>query len=107
MMDEEEAEELESEVLHGLQKWISKMKQKKKKSQNSSSLTKKRKVLYLNKASEKSLLAVCGLGPVKVELLLKKRPFKSWEQVQDLHGFGPDLIANMHAHPILFNKEKK
>jgi competence protein ComEA len=47
----------------------------------------------LNKASKEEISALPALGPELVRTLLEGRPFRSWEEIERLSGFGAEKVA--------------
>ena len=49
----------------------------------------------LNSASAEDLDRVGGLGQDRVRRIIESRPFKSWEDLQRVEGFGGTLIEDL------------
>ena len=45
--------------------------------------------LALNRVAEADLARVPGVGPVAAHALVQARPFRSWDEVDAVHGVGP------------------
>lgn len=49
----------------------------------------------LNKASAEELDRIGGLGHDRVERLIENRPFRSWDDVKRVEGFGEKLTEDL------------
>jgi DNA uptake protein ComE-like DNA-binding protein len=46
----------------------------------------------LNTADEKSLAELQNIGPGRARTLIQYRPYKNWQEVENLPGFGPEIV---------------
>lgn len=53
------------------------------------------KGIDLNTASREDLDRVGGLGRARVERLVQSRPFKSWDDLKKVEGFGGTLADDL------------
>jgi competence protein ComEA len=49
----------------------------------------------LNTASAEQLDRVGGLGHDRVQRLIQSRPFRSWDDVKQVEGFGDTLVEDL------------
>ncbi len=49
----------------------------------------------LNRASPEDLDRVGGLGRERVERLIEGRPYRSWDEMERLDGFGDRLVEDL------------
>jgi competence protein ComEA len=49
----------------------------------------------LNSASAEELDRVGGLGQDRVQRIIQNRPFKSWEDLERVEGFGGKLVEDL------------
>lgn len=49
----------------------------------------------LNSASPEDLDRVGGLGRDRVERIVQNRPFRSWDDLRDVEGFGGTLVEDL------------
>jgi len=53
------------------------------------------KGVNLNTASEGELERVGGLGRERAQRIVKNRPFRSWDDVKEIEGFGDTLVEDL------------
>lgn len=51
----------------------------------------------LNKASAEELDRVGGLGHDRVERIVQNRPFRSWDDLRQVDGFGGTLVDDLRS----------
>ncbi len=49
----------------------------------------------LNTASEQELTNVGGLGAERAGRIVQRRPFRSWDEVREIEGFGQKLVDDL------------
>ncbi len=49
----------------------------------------------LNKASKEQLMAIKGIGEKKAVVIIKARPYKSFDDLLNVKGVGPALVENI------------
>jgi DNA uptake protein ComE-like DNA-binding protein len=53
------------------------------------------KGINLNRASPEELNRVGGLGDERVQRLIKNRPYRSWDDLKKVEGFGGTLVEDL------------
>lgn len=60
----------------------------------------------LNSASAEELDRVGGLGHDRVERILKNRPFRSWDDLRHVEGFGGTLVDDLRKQGASLGGER-
>lgn len=55
----------------------------------------------INQADEKELTRLTGVGPVKAQRLIDKRPYESVEDLLQVDGFGKDLVDKLRTEVVI------
>ena len=55
------------------------------------------RVVDLNTASEAELADLPMVGPERAKRLCQQRPFKSWDEVEGIPGFGKGMIDDLRS----------
>lgn len=55
----------------------------------------RRPLIDLNTAAEHELAALASVGPARIQALVHRRPFRSWDDVARVPGISPIIIARL------------
>jgi DNA uptake protein ComE-like DNA-binding protein len=57
----------------------------------------KRRIIDLNTASKQDLTKLPQVGPGRARAIIQNRPFRSWNEVARLSGFGDRLVRQLES----------
>lgn len=55
------------------------------------------RIVDLNTAPENVIADLPMIGPERAHALCERRPFQSWDDVQNIPGFGPGMIDDLKS----------